>query len=87
MSAFQHWFAASPLASALRTFIAVVVSMAVAEWVATGNISLGSWEVWVIAALASAVPTFLRWINPADSAFGAGKPEKKSDRFNVFEEK
>lgn len=82
---FYVWFARSPLAAALRVFIAVVLSMAVADFVAQGAINFGSWQTWVIAALASAVPVVLRWINPADLEFGVGAHEP-SDRFDVWED-
>ena len=84
METFWVWFAKSPLASALRVFVMIVVSMALADFVATGDISWTNWEAWVIAAMASAVPMLLRWINPADAEFGNGSPSR--DRFDVWGE-
>lgn len=68
----MEWLARSPLAAALRVFVAVVVAMVVAEWSASGAIAFDRWQTWVIAGLASAVPVVLRWLNPADGAFGKG---------------
>lgn len=70
MDTFRSWFAESPLASWARAFAAIVITLAVAEWVAKGSISVDSWETWVIAALSATVPTILRWLNPADPEFG-----------------
>jgi hypothetical protein len=72
MPAFTDWFARSPLASALRVFAAVVLTLAVTQWVTNGSIDFAAWQTWVIAALASAVPTIVRWLNPADVEFGRG---------------
>ena len=72
MPAFTDWFARSPLASALRVFAAVVLTLAVTQWVTNGTIDFAAWQTWVIAALASAVPTITRWLNPADVEFGRG---------------
>ena len=86
MPTFADWFARSPLASALRVFLAVALSMAVADWVASGSINLTSWQTWVIAALASAVPTVLRWLNPADIEFGRGAQVVDFEPFDVWDE-
>ena len=72
MPTFADWFARSPLASALRVFIAVVITMALAQWTTTGSFDFTAWQTWVIAALASAVPPILRWLNPQDVEFGRG---------------
>lgn len=66
------WFARSPLASALRVFIAVLLAALVADWTSTGAIAFDHWQTWVIAALASAVPVMMRALNPADTAYGRG---------------
>ncbi len=86
MPTFADWFARSPLASALRVFIAVALSMAVADWVANGSINLAAWQTWVIAALASAVPTVLRWLNPQDIEFGRGAQVVDFEPFDVWDE-
>jgi hypothetical protein len=75
MPTFTDWFARSPLASAVRVFAAVVITLAVAQWTANGSIDFASWQTWVIAALASSVPMVLRWLNPEDVEFGRGAIE------------
>lgn len=70
-----EWFATSPLASAARVFVAVVLTLAVTQWVTNGAIDFAAWQTWVIAALASAIPTITRWLNPADVEFGRGAIE------------
>ena len=72
MPNFADWFARSPLASALRVFIAVVLTMAIAHWTSTGSLDFSAWQTWVIAAIASTVPMITRWLNPADVEFGRG---------------
>jgi hypothetical protein len=80
----SEWLAKSPLASALRTFVAVVITLAVADWTTGGTISLDRWQTWVIAAATSTLPVIVRWLNPADKAFGVGtgKPIELHDIFN-----
>ena len=72
MPTFTDWFARSPLASALRVFAAVVLTMALAHWTTTGTLDFGAWQTWVIAAIASTVPMITRWLNPQDVEFGRG---------------
>ncbi len=66
MNSFYKWFAQSPLASFLRVFVAILLASAVPEFVALGSFDFSKWQSWVIAALASATPLLLRWLNPAD---------------------
>jgi hypothetical protein len=84
MNNFKEWLAFSPLASALRVFVAVLLTLAVADWGAGGSIDFGAWETWVIAALASTVPMVVRWVNPADIEFGRGS--ESFEPFDVFDE-
>jgi len=79
---FREWFATSPLASWLRVFGAVILSAAVADWSTKGTIDFGSWQVWVISALVSGLPTLLRFFNPADVEFGRGS--WRDDRFDIW---
>ena len=67
---FLSWLGRSPLASALKVGITVILAMAVADWTATGAISFGKWQTWVIAAAASAVPVIINWLNPTDGRYG-----------------
>ena len=78
MDNFLTWFAKSPIASALRVFIAIVVGQMVAEWARVGDIQFTNYKSWVISALVAAIPTVLRWINPQDNAFGPGKEEQNA---------
>lgn len=83
-SSFQEWLATSPLASAARVFIAVVLTLAVTQWVTNGAIDFGAWQTWIIAALSSTLPTISRWLNPADIEFGRGS--FFSDPFDIFDD-
>lgn len=67
MSDFLKWFANSKVASYLRAFVAVVVSLAVAEFVKSGQIDFTSFESWIVAALGATLPTLLRLLNPQDA--------------------
>ena len=64
------WLAGTPLGTALKTFIAVLLAAVVGDWATAGEISLSNWQTWVIAALVSAVPVVVNWLNPADSRYG-----------------
>jgi hypothetical protein len=82
MKSFQNWLAVSPLASAGRVFLAILVTLAVADWVATGSIDFSAWQTWTIAAISAAIPTVIRWLNPEDIEFGRGS--WTTDPFDVF---
>lgn len=69
---FWDWLAKSPLATAAKTFAAVLISAAIADWATGGEISLSNWETWIVAALVSAGPTIVNWLNPADDRYGNG---------------
>lgn len=67
MEQFLKWFATSPIASFIRTFAATVLTLAIAEFSQIGAFDFTNWRVWVIAALVSAAPPLLRWLNPEDA--------------------
>lgn len=75
MSAFDKWFATSPLASFLKIFGAYLLSTAVAAWATTGVISLDQWQTWVIGGLVSAIPVIINWLNPNDARYGRTQGE------------
>ena len=66
------WLATTPLGSAFKTFIAVILAAAVADFSTDGTISLSHWQTWVIGGLVSALPPVINWLNPADSRYGSG---------------
>lgn len=70
MDTFLKWFQSSPIASFLRVFAAVVLFQAMTDFVRLGHFDFTNLETWLIAGLASALPTILRWLNPEDKAFG-----------------
>lgn len=72
MKTFQAWLAATPLGTALKAFVAIVLTLAVSDFAAHGSIDFGAWQTWVIAGLVSAVPVIVNWLNPADGRYGKG---------------
>ena len=67
MEKFLVWFASSPYASFLRTFLAIVIAQAVAEFAKLGTFDFSNYEAWLIAALVASVPALLRVLNPQDN--------------------
>ncbi len=67
MEQFIKWFATSKIASWFRVFLAVLLSNAILEFSNVGSFDFSKADSWVIAALASTLPTLLRVINPEDS--------------------
>jgi hypothetical protein len=67
---FMIWLGRSPLASALKVGISVILAMAVAEWTQSGTIAFDKWQTWVIAACASALPVIVNYLNPQDGRYG-----------------
>jgi len=69
---FWDWFARSPLASFLRTFIAIVLAMFLADGADVFAVDSTDVRTWIAAGFAAALPTVIRAINPVDTAFGNG---------------
>jgi len=72
MKQFGAWLAASPWGTALKSAIAVVLTLALADWTTSGSISFGKWQTWLIAAFATAVPVIVNALNSADTRYGRG---------------
>ena len=68
---FMIWLGRSPIASAFKVGVTVILAMAVAEWTQSGTIAFDKWQTWVIAACASALPVIVNYLNPADGRYGA----------------
>lgn len=73
MNKFNTWLASTPLGSAAKVFVSIVLSMAIADFVSKGSINFGAWQTWVIAGLASAIPVVINWLNPQDTRYGKTK--------------
>lgn len=67
---FMIWLGRSPIASAFKVGISVLLAMAVAEWTQSGTIAFDKWQTWVIAACASALPVIINYLNPQDGRYG-----------------
>lgn len=67
---FWYWLGRSPLASALKVGVSIILAMAVADWTSTGEISLSRWQAWIIAAAASMLPVVVNYLNPTDGRYG-----------------
>jgi len=70
MNALGLWLASTPLGSAAKTFLAVIVAAGVADFSTDGTINVANWQTWVIAGLVSAVPPIINWLNPSDGRYG-----------------
>jgi ABC-type amino acid transport system permease subunit len=70
-------FLTTPIGSALRIVVGVVLGYLVLDLSKDGTISVGWDEVtsWVAAGLVVGVPILIAWINPADSRFGRSPSE------------
>lgn len=68
---FMIWLGRSPIASAFKVGITVILAMAVAEWTQSGTIAFDKWQTWVIAACASALPVIINYLNPQDGRYGS----------------
>jgi hypothetical protein len=69
---FGTWLATTPLGTALKAAVAVVLTLGVADWVGAGSISLTNWQTWIIAGIGSAAPVIVNWLNSSDARYGRG---------------
>jgi hypothetical protein len=81
---FQEWFATSPVASWLRSFIAIVVAMFIADGADLFAVELSDLRSWVAAGLAATLPVIVRWLNPADVEYGRGAISYEP--FDIFDD-
>jgi hypothetical protein len=72
MNGFTTWLATTPLGSALKVFLGVLLGAVLLTWTSEGVISFDHWQTWVIGALAVAVPIIINALNPADTRYGKG---------------
>jgi hypothetical protein len=75
MNSFKTWLATSPLGSAFKVFLGVLLGAVVLTWTEEGKISFDHWQTWVIGALVVAVPIVINWLNPADTRYGRSTGE------------
>lgn len=69
---FPEWFATSPFASWLRTFLAIVLAMFLADGADLFAVDATDLRGYLAAAFAAVLPAVVRWLNPADAEFGRG---------------
>jgi len=69
---FPEWFATSPFASWLRTFLAIVLAMFLADGADIFAVELSDLRAWVAAGFAATLPVVVRYLNPMDAEFGRG---------------
>ena len=73
MNAVLSWLATSPLGSAAKVFLCVLLGAVLLTWTSEGVISFDHWQTWLIGALAVAVPIVINALNPADTRYGMSK--------------
>jgi hypothetical protein len=69
---FADWFATSPIASWLRTFVAIILAMFIADGADIFAVDAADLRAWVAAGFAAILPVIVRWLNPQDAEFGRG---------------
>ena len=75
VASFGTWLASSPLGTALKSALAVVLSLILTE-VSTGALDFGNWQTWAYAALGAALPVLVNALNGSDPRYGRGKVGK-----------
>ena len=73
MNKLGTWLATTPLGSAAKVFLGVLLAAVLLTWTSEGQISFDHWQTWIIGAIAIAVPPLINWLNPADVRYGKGK--------------
>lgn len=62
------------LGTYVRALLALVVATALGKYLDAGKdifaVSLDDWKTYLAAGIAAAVPVVIRWLNPADFAYG-----------------
>lgn len=58
-----------------RVFAAVVLAMFLADGADVFAVSFGDLRTWLAAGIAAVLPPLIRWLDPADHAYGRGADE------------
>lgn len=69
---FADWFATSPIASWVRTFVAIVVAMFIADGADVFAVDATDLRAFLAAGFCATLPAVVRYLNPADVEFGRG---------------
>jgi hypothetical protein len=72
MESFKLWLAKTPLGTAAKSGLAVVITLGAADWATDGAISFDHWQTWVIAGIGTATPVVVNWLNSGDERYGVG---------------
>jgi hypothetical protein len=72
MDAFKVWLATTFWGTTLKSFIAVMLAVAVADWSSAGGLHFGDWQQWLLAAIVSLAPGVINHLNSADKRYGRG---------------
>jgi hypothetical protein len=71
MEAFKTWLASTFWGTTLKSFLAVMISVAVADWT-TGGLHFGDLQQWLLAAIVSLAPAVINHLNDKDPRYGRG---------------
>lgn len=63
------------LKSYLRSFVAVVLGLFLADGADLFSVTASDLRTWLAAGIAAIIPPALRWLDPNDGAFGRGASE------------
>lgn len=55
-----------------RVFVATVLALFLADGADAFSISIADLRTWLAAGIAAVLPPLIRYLNPADTAFGRG---------------
>ena len=69
---FADWFATSPIASWIRTFVAIIVAMFIADGADIFAVDATDLRAFLAAGFSATLPAVVRWLNPQDAEFGRG---------------
>jgi hypothetical protein len=69
---FGTWLATTPLGTAVKAGLAVMLTLIATDWVTDGVIAFDHWQTWLIAGVATAVPVVVNWLNGKDPRYGNG---------------
>jgi uncharacterized membrane protein YgaE (UPF0421/DUF939 family) len=72
MDAFKKWLATTFWGTTLKAFLAIMLTLAIAEWSTAGSLNFANWQAWLIAALVSLGPGMVNHLNSADTRYGRG---------------
>lgn len=72
LDAFKTWMAVSPLGSAFKSGVALVIAAVYTDYKTDGVVDMSQWQTWLGIIVGSCIVPIINWWNDKDTRSGRG---------------